>query len=198
MLSANNIPTPADERAWYDVIGKFRDKAQEFTQAYNKLLSVKGEASATRATAKEYNDLIARGKKIKSNVQSITSKIDGAWAWLKSNFGFDGIEEANNMARINGLGVLPIIPIAVVGGSIALLGKWVSDAYIFMEKLKESKRLQMEKGLTPEQAAKVVDRLEKKGAFVNVGLKRLIVPLAILGAIIVAVPMLQKEKRSWR
>ncbi len=69
---------------------------------------------------------------------------------------FGTIDELENA----GLGVLPLIPIAVVGASLAAMYKWTLDYQTFKRQVEEQKRLEA-KGVDPATAARMI---AKKGA----------------------------------
>lgn len=140
------VPTPENETAWYDVIGKFKAKADEFDKLRADLEKNRVIAAKDPALQTEYNDLMDRSLSIRDKIRSITSSVNGAWQWLKDAVGLDGLNE---------LGFLPLIPIAVVAGSVTLMVKWISDAYEFNRKMEEIAKLQS-KGVSAQQAANIV------------------------------------------
>ncbi len=153
-------------------IENFRLKARNFWAMWNALeqkrSTVARQSPEIRA---EYVDLIARGQSVKSGVETITGLIDKAAnayssvkSWLADTFGLDGVE----LEQQTQLGLLPLIPIAAIGLSLAAMGKWVSDAYQLNRRLDEIQRLE-NKGLTPQQAAQVVSKTMPKGFFSGTG-----------------------------
>lgn len=69
---------------------------------------------------------------------------------------FGTIDELENV----GLGILPLIPIAVVGASLAGMYKWTLDYQTFKRQVEEQKRLEA-RGVDPASAARMV---AQKGA----------------------------------
>jgi hypothetical protein len=123
---------------------------------------------------KEYNDLLSRGSTIRNTVETVTSMIDavsGAYTsskdWITSLF---GVEEPN-------LGVLPlIIPAAVIVASLAAMGKWIKDTYIFNRKMDEIAKLEA-KGIDPVTASKIMERVDDSG----LSIKALGIPVLLIG-----------------
>lgn len=124
-------------------VANFRNKANEFMLSINNMEQQRNFVATRPELKKEYDDLMDRTGIIKSTVSGITSAINKAAQW----FGVDFDEPQN-------LGLVPLIPIAAIAASVAVMGKWVSDAYIFNQRIAEVKRLEA-KGIPPERAAKI-------------------------------------------
>lgn len=173
-------------------IQKFRNKAAQFWAQWNTLDDMYPTVSRqSPAIRNEYQSLMDRGSTIRSTVETISGAIDRAAKvyesvrdWVSSTFGLNG-NDINN--KVNELGVIPLIPIALIIGSLAAMSKWVSDAYEFNERLKEIRRLEAT-GLSPAEAAAIVERTMDKGFFGGAGN---LVPIALLG---VAALMMLKGK----
>ena len=89
---------------------------------------------------------------------------------------FGTIEELENV----GLGLLPLIPIAVVAASLAAIAKWTYDYNIFMKKIQEQRRLEAD-GIDPVTASNIVAKKNAPGFF-NLNTKKLLPIAAIAGA----------------
>lgn len=165
LLSA--LPTPSDETAWYDVIGQFKNKAAEFTQWYNTISGIKIDPVLYPELIAEKRELLTRGDSIKEKITYITGKVDEAWNWLTSNFGLSGYEMEEQLED-TGLGLLPIVPIAVVVGAVALIVKWCLDAKRFADKIKLMGNLRRQ-GYSPDKATEIIKDLENKTAIFNFG-----------------------------
>lgn len=140
------VPTP-DDTAWYDVIGKFKSAVAKFQAEYATLQSINIDPVKYPDLSKMQLDLLRSGNTIKETIRSITGAVDSAWSWIKSTFGFDGLHQ---MAQINGLGIAPLIPIAVVVGAVAAMVKWGLEFAAFYMKLEYAKSLAAQ-GLSPVQ-----------------------------------------------
>ena len=158
MIDLSAVPTPSDSIAWYDVIGKFRYYARKFSEAYNSLVNSRVDPKKYPALASERNDLLRRGYDIKATIQSITSKIDAVYNWIKSI----------DLNPFDGLGFLPLIPIAVVVASVALMSKFIFDYATFTRRLSEVKRLET-RGYSSGQASTIVDKAAGDQSLFNIG-----------------------------
>lgn len=151
---ATPIPTPEDTQSWTDTIRNFKGKVAEFMGLYNDLKQ--RETSIGRYPVDvqtRYRDLMNRGDTIKNTVAALTQKVDQVWAWMKKQAGFgdDGLK---------GLGFVQFIPIAVVVGSVAAMGKWVKDAYV-QKRAFDSADAMIAKGVPPERAYASVTGLQQ-------------------------------------
>ena len=164
-------------------IEKFKDKAKQFWALWNKLAGEQYDmATRPLEIQSQYSDLISRGQSIKSTIETVTGAIDKAAAtyqdvknWLAEKFGLNGVEIDEKTGQ---LGIIPLIPIAIIGASLAAMGKWVLDAYEFSGKLDKMKELESQ-GMSPSEAAAVVEKsLIGQGMFAGAGN---LVPLALLG-----------------
>lgn len=166
--------TPTD----IGTIEKFKAKAREFWRLFVALDADKAFIrKQSPAIKREYADLMSRGLSIRKTVEFLTGIIDKVSGLIKSVFG--GVA-AGQMGQ---LGIIPLIPIAVIAGSLALIGKWISDAMTFRRRVAEIKRLEA-RGIPPAEAAAIVAKIMPKGIFA--GIKGLAIPIvAILGIIII-------------
>jgi len=153
-------------------IFNFKTKAREFWSMWNALGQKR--AVVLRQTPEiraEYVDLMARGESVRSGVETITGLIDRASnaydsvkTWLSETFGLGEVELENHPQ----LGLLPLIPIAAIGLSLAAMGKWISDAYQLNRRLDEIQRLE-NRGVSSAQAAQIVAQTMPKGFFSGAG-----------------------------
>lgn len=105
---------------WQNAVDNFKAKAKQFVSSYENLSSKKAVAEANPNIADDYNSLMGRGSWIYNMVASVARKID-----------FIGSSEST----LNGMGALPLIPIAVIVGAVAAMTAWLSDAYIMTQKI---------------------------------------------------------------
>jgi hypothetical protein len=119
---------------------------------------------ATGALAIKKTALLKRASFIKRGV-------DGIFSTLKAV----GLGEQDNS-----LGLLPLIPVAIVGASLAAMGKWFLDYKELMVKLAEQQRLES-KGLSPAEAARVVAQNTSSGGIFS-DIKKVLPLIAIGGA----------------
>lgn len=146
---AKPIATQQEQVAWYDLIGRFRSTAQDFEQAFARLVKQKTIIARHPSLATEYNALLSTAQILKTKIVQTRDATDKVLGWLKGLFGFSGLGE---------LGIVPLIPIAAVAVSVAAIGKWIKDAYVFSAKLEELQRLEA-RGVPPSQALRQVQSL---------------------------------------
>lgn len=172
----DTLPTP-DDAAWYDVITKFKNYAAKFASNYNELKSVDIDAGKYPELSKLQLDLLRRGLTVKATIQSVMGAVDNAWTWLKGQFGFEGVRELGSLST--GLGVVPLVPIAVVVAAVALIAKWLMDYNSFKTRLTEVKRLEA-KGYSSDQAANIVDKIYSDKSLFNLGQA---IPVVFIGGL---------------
>jgi hypothetical protein len=178
-----SIPTPANKSEWLGVIDTFRAKAREFSTIYSDLY--KRDPKKYPTLAAQRAELLARGSTIKNTVEKITGGVDKVWSFLKSTFGFSGFDEVEE------LGVVPLIPIAIVAAAITLMGKWLKDAYTLKMQFDRYDQLTA-KGVSPERAADIVKGVVGGGGFFESIGKA--VPLILLGvAVVIILPRFLKK-----
>lgn len=141
--------TPQD-MSWLE---KFRQAAIEFRDALASLVSMQSYVQSRPALKKEYDGLMSTGSTIKATVEYITTTVDKVTGFFSNLFGLGNMPM---YARPSSqLGVIPLIPIAMISGAVAVMGKWVRDVYLFERTVSEQKRLES-RGLSPSEASAIV------------------------------------------
>lgn len=166
---------------------KFKAEALRFRDAYNALVSKQAFASERPELRAEYDALYSRGAVIKGTIDSLTQAVDrvtgffsGATSAVKRFFGLDGVPV---MPALSGrLGVVPLIPIAMIASAVALMGKWVADVYLFERKVTEQQRLESD-GVPAVEAAAIVRGMSAGSGFSGV-LDTLKTPILIGGGLL--------------
>jgi len=151
-----------EELAWYNVIGQFRQKAQDFEKMMKRLQSQKSIAARDPQLAAEYSSMMNTAMNLQQKIKQIRDATDSVIKWLKGVFGFDG------------LGFVPLIPIAVVVASLAAIGKWVKDAYIFSAKLDKVAALEKQ-GMSSREAISTVQSLTPTTSLFGINTKWLVI-----------------------
>lgn len=159
-----------EQKNWMDTLTDYKAKAAEFAALYDDLKAKESRMVKEMKTRDEYQRLVERGGWIQSTITTIGAKVDETLAYLRGLMG----------NSVQGLGLVWLIPVAVVAGSVALMGSWISDTYQFNKRFEEIHRLES-MGYTPEQAAAIYERTQGQTFFS--GLKYLTLPAAILGGI---------------
>lgn len=109
---------------WSAKVAELKARAQEFAALYARLQS-KAAQAAQLGMSSEYNDLMRRGAAIRASVQAVTNAIDSVYNSVSNLFGLAGVERGH----LGNLGVIGLVPIAAIIGAIALIVKWLADAY---------------------------------------------------------------------
>lgn len=164
----------ANNAAWWNLVGRWRQHAAEFETNFRALLAQRSFVESRPALLRQWQQLVNDGMATRAKIVSITRTLDqvvgaaaNAWDWVKGATG------------LQGLGLLPLVPIAVIAGSIAAVTKWLTDARQFSQRLEEARRLEGQ-GMPPAQAAALAaQKPGGAGGFKLFGLE--VSPLAVAG-----------------
>lgn len=138
-----NIKGPGPEK-----IDKFRNQAKHFWE-----LAEKTRANAPRVPHQwqpEYERLNARASDIRTKIEGTTTAIDAAYRHGQQVYGQD-------KEGLDNLGILPLIPWAIISAGGAAMAYFANDAITFNEKVDELERLQ-ELGYTQEEALAILEK----------------------------------------
>lgn len=108
-----------------------------FDKAKARLEKLKPVAAQNPQTLARYNDIMNRGGGLKSTISTAITKIQDVYNWVKSTLGIN-------------LGVLPIVPVALLSGIVAATAAavaWINEANT------EAKKLEIIATLPVEQRA---------------------------------------------
>lgn len=169
---------PVMKKMGKSMMENFRDKAKAFIYRYEKLKSLDADVKKYPELRSEYVGLVGRGTKIRDSIRTVTGGIDNVVGWFNSVVGND------KNTQLKGLGLLPLIPVAVVIASLAAMGKWGGDVYMFERRLNEIKRLE-NTGMSPEKASGIVADREAPGLIAGIT-REVMVPLSIASVVLVA------------
>jgi hypothetical protein len=168
---ADQPPISASEQAaWYDVIGQFEQKANDFLAARADLAAQAPFIAAQPADIQaEYADLVARADSTQSNIQKVQAALadvknalTGAWNYVTGvwdSFAATVVPDINAAtglspyAGLQGLGspFFPLIPIAIVAAAVAALAYFLNDYAQFSKKVQLLKQ-----GMSPADVNKVL------------------------------------------
>lgn len=95
------------------MLQNFKNKATAFNQKFEKLKTMRSQVANYPALNREFNTLVNRGASIKTTISTITGGVDSVVQWFNNLFG--------KSDQVNGLGLLPLIPIAIVAGSLVAM-----------------------------------------------------------------------------
>lgn len=130
-----------DQAAWYDVWGRLKGAAKDLDAAVQSLES-------QRAYALARPDLRAAWQSKMSEIESARGRVTWLRDAIRSVMSFFGVE-------LQGLGFLPLIPIALVTAGIAYVANIAASAWELSQKISEQQRLE-QRGMTPQQASAIV------------------------------------------
>jgi len=192
-LDAIPVATSAEKAAWFDLLGRWRAKAAEFERAQTTLAAqaefMSRQPPAVRA---EYQAMTARAAALRARIMDVSNALRAVESWLKG--AFTVLIEPWQKAGVKvrewlGLGAAPaaLIPIAVVTAALAAVSYFLVDFARYMLKVSELRRLQAT-GLTPDQAAAALERLEGPGLLG--GMQGIIMAGALLALAIFVLPRL--------
>ena len=140
-----------------DLIQSFKTKAQEWAILVNEL---RDTVVTDPALITKKQSLLKWAETIRKGVESITGTIDGLGG--------------------AGLGITPLVPIAVVAASLAAMTKWTYDYKKFKEAASMQKEL-IASGTSPKTANEMVTKLFGKGPLVSFKSPKLIGAILIAG-----------------
>jgi hypothetical protein len=166
---------PADAPSWYDFITKFDATYASFYDNYNALMYLGPYIQNSHPELlSQYNAMLQAGAVNADQLEGLKATRDYVYSWLQwletgagdaAGFVGSAAQSAYDWAKRQlGLGEMGIIPVAVavigVSAAIAalvLIASWITDAYVFAQRL-NALQAQEAKGLTPQQAADVVNQ----------------------------------------
>lgn len=190
-----------DQAAWYDVIGRFKEAAINFDQAFYDLSQTPTPDDA--GLAAEQAALLQRGTTIQNTVSGIRSaladvqaalsgawdQVTGAWDWIAGQVGLNGYEGG-------GLGMPPLIPIAIVAGSIVTIGLFLSDKAKFDRRM-QAYEASIAAGNSPEQAATAIETVSEAGTGGIIStVTKSTTTLGIVAAVVAVVWLLSGSRRK--
>lgn len=178
--------TASEEKAWYDVVGKFKAAATQFEKVQNELLSRPIPSDPTLAA--ERARLVTRAQQIKTTIQQLRQtlgdvmsavsgawdQVTGAWDWVAKNLGLDGMPEDR------GLGFAPIIPIAVVAAAIATITVFLADYGKFAKRVSVFEQA-IAAGATTQQAVSAASSIPQGGITEALGSTASMLPMIAVG-----------------
>lgn len=165
---AEPIATEQEKVAWYNVLGQFRQKVAEFEAMLSRLQSQKKIAAKDPKLAQQYSQVMNSATALQQKIRQIRDATAAVVDWFKGIFTFDGATGDQSF------GIVPLIPIAVVAGSIAAISKWVKDAYVFSEKLDKVEQLEKQ-GIPTQQAINTVRDMDQPRSLFGIDLKWIVI-----------------------
>jgi hypothetical protein len=150
---AELVATEQQSAEWWNLVARFRQAAAQVDQVLERLRAQEDAARSDPGLSSQYDAIMQRAAELRATIADYLGKIDaavqwlkGAGAWIADAFGF------------NGLGALPVlIGVAAIAAALAAVTKFLTDAWALSKRIDEQQRLEA-RGLTPQEAAAVVER----------------------------------------
>lgn len=155
------IINPQRTSSWKQWIIDFDKTYRTFNDNYNALLSLDGYIKSKHPELyPKYSQMIVDGNKHRNTLNKLKSTRDKVLNWLRSIGKLFDTQYFRKTEGLSELGIAPlVIGISIAGASAALIavGRWIKDAKVMSLRLNELRRLE-DKGLTPKQAADILDK----------------------------------------
>jgi hypothetical protein len=165
---------PADVPSWYQFVTQFDDTYKSFYDNYNALMYLGPYIQNNHPELlSQYNAMLQSGSVNASQLEGLKATRDYVYSWLQwvqsgasdvTGFVTGAAQSAYDWAKKSlGLGDMGFVPVAVavVGAAAAIaalvvIARWITDAYVFAQRLNALQDLEA-RGKTPEQAAAIVN-----------------------------------------
>lgn len=163
---APTAPMDTDERTFWAEVERFKGKADEAYNLWQKLRAKRQAAASNPALQAEYDDVMASGENIAtkmSDVERVTNAAkQGVYETVTGWFGLEGL---NNMkSQLGQLGFIYVAAIALVSAALAWLGTWIVKGNIMDRKLTAVENL-IAGGVTPAEAGALIEEKGDPGPF---------------------------------
>lgn len=182
---AEAAATPQEQRAWYDVLGKFRDAVARFDQVMARLRAQQSVAARHPQLSAEYNALMRAAAATQARIVYVRNASANVLNWIKGVFGFSG------------LGFVPLIPLAVVAAAVAAIAKITSDAWTLSKKLDQVTQLQAQ-GVSPARAVELATKTAGGGSLLSFNLGGFAPWLLIGGVVLLFAPQILNALKKGR
>lgn len=167
-----------DKEEWLNAVANLRAKAAEFQALREQVLESYSIAKEYPSLLSEYESLIFKSNIIESTIKSVTSGIDIIFGMFNTVF---------NDENVDGLGIVPLVPVAVILSAVAAITYWIKSTVKYLNKIKEIKRIENQ-GYTVEEAYKMVSEKD------NGILQTLMSPYVLIGGGLLIVLLLARKK----
>ena len=153
-----------DAQEWENAVRDLKAKAAEFTGLYDR---AKYSTPQTIELARERESILQKADAIKATIEKTTQAIDWTYAKWQGLFG----DETDS--TLQGLGLIPLIPIAAITGAVAGVTYGIKQLKDYLSENDKIERLTAE-GYSTEQAIEITRRSDTGiGPSIERGLKTL-------------------------
>ncbi len=158
------------EVAQLSVLDRFKLRAKLFWSYYLYLKDLP-ESKLTPELRVSRNKLLSRGDTLHATISKIAGAYDTISGWYTKLFGSPPSKPGS------GLGIVPLVPVAVIGVSLAAIVKWSADAFTFAKKATLANQM-AQRGASPGEINKVLSTIADEGSFFPQAIKT---PLYLAG-----------------
>lgn len=160
-----------DVAQWWNLQARFEEAERQVQDVLARLQAHADTARRSPEMIGSYTALMQRAASLQASIASSLQTIRNALDWLR------GLTEW--VPGLNGLGIAPVIGIAAIAAALAAVTKFITDALsvirqldakraLFDAQAAEQRRLEAQ-GMTPQEAAAVVNRSAQTAVSVNAG-----------------------------
>lgn len=150
------MPDLFNNLEWNNAVDKLRLKGEEFSRVYDLIINSENIASTNDDLYSDYESIKFKGNAIKATIEKVTRLVDEAFNASSNIIGQDNtINMIERNSHMDGLGFIPLIPIAVITAAIAAITYWVNDAMQYLGKVEQVKNL-INRNVSPEKAYDIV------------------------------------------
>lgn len=167
-----------DKEEWLNAVANLRAKAAEFQALREQVLESFVIAKEYPSLLREYESLIFKSTIIENTIKSVTKGIDVIFGMFNTVF---------NDSEVDGLGIVPLVPVAVILSAVAAITYWINSSVKYLNKIKEIKRIENQ-GYSVEEAYKMIS--EKENGF----LQQLMSPYVLVGGGLLIVLLLARRR----
>lgn len=145
------------EQEWQDAVLRWKSAVADFEQAYNLHLQNKSLAESLG----EYDawlDQLDSANRVRTAVEMLQESLAATSDWAKNTLGLGALSK---------MGAIPLIPVAVITGSIAAVVSVTYSLYSFNSEMQRRwQYIEANPGMTPQQVTNILDSTGPAGAAV--------------------------------
>jgi len=126
------------EVSFSQAIDALKANGARFANVYREFMNAESYAKTNPQFYARWRDIKSKADTVKNTVMYINQKVEGAFSWFSNTFGLNGLE---TVQQTNGLGLLPLVPVAyvlaasaAVIGAISLMTNFLGDIYEYKRK----------------------------------------------------------------
>jgi len=146
-------PAAPQSAEWWNLVAQLRDGEAKVREVLARLAQQESAARSNPSLSGEYDAIMSRARSLQATISSYLSAAGAAVDWVK-----DAAASVKSAFGFEGLGIVPVVlGGAAIAVALALVTKFLADAWALSKRLDEQVRLEGQ-GLTPQQASAVVYR----------------------------------------